>query len=261
MRIRYFAGLVLAIGIILTSCKSKVSSQDASKDALLVLIDKTISSAPNEARQGIFTENTAKAISSILQNPGDMVQGHFIQQNTAGATAFLRSKPVPIYEAPKIGGGKSIKDAEFRHKSKLNLLRGACNIKLREAVEESNTGSTSLYTDLWGILEVATRAFKQDAYDTKTIHILSDMQESMTGAGRRDFHKTPIQSKSEAIAFAKSDAKTLQQLLDVDPAVLAGTRVVIFPPYDALEASDFALNRYYWEALFEAFGISDVQVK
>lgn len=261
MRIRPFDVLLLAIGMVILSCNSKMNSQDEENDILLILIDKTISAVSNKVRQDIFTNHTTEAVLSTLQNPGDKVQGNYIHQNTSGSTAFLFSTPIPKFEAPETGGGMTLNDAKQKYESQLKTLGGVCNKKLREAVEESNTRSTRLYTDLWGILEVATRAFKQEAYDTKTIHILSDMQESMLGAGRRDFHATPIQSRSEAIAFAKSDAKTLQQLLDVDPAVLAGTRVVIFPPFDALEASGFKLNRYYWEALFKAFGISDVQVK
>jgi hypothetical protein len=261
MRIKSFAGFLLAIGLVWIGCGSEEVPQVSPKDALLIFVDKTISSTPNEARQEAFTDQTVQTVKNTLQGPGDIVQGNFIQGNTVGSTAFLRSDPVPAFEPPTKGGGKSQKDAEIKHKKTILELQGVCNKKLRAAIKESNPTKTSLYTDLWGILEVATRAFKQEAYDTKTIHILSDMQESMEGPGRRDFHKNPIQSKSEAIAFAKSDAQTLQQLLDVDPAVLAGTRVVIFPPFDALEASDFALNRYYWEALFKAFGISDVQVK
>lgn len=66
MRIRYFVGLVLVIGIILIFCKLKVSLQDVLKDVLLVLIDKIISSVLNEVWQGIFIENMVKVISSIF---------------------------------------------------------------------------------------------------------------------------------------------------------------------------------------------------
>lgn len=261
MRIRPFDVLLLAIGMVVLSCNSKMNSQDEENDILLILIDKTISTVSNKVRQDIFTNHTTEAVLSTLQNPGDKVQGIYIHQNTSGSTAFLFSTPIPKFEAPETGGGMTLNDAKQKYESQLKTLGGVCNKKLREAVEESNTTSTRLYTDLWSILEVATRAFKQEAYDTKTIHILSDMQESMPGAGRRDFHKTPIQSKAEAEAFAKTDAKTIQQKLDVDADILAGTKVVIFPPYDALEASDFKLNRYYWEALFEAFGIEEIVVK
>lgn len=262
--IKYFTGLLGAAALLLTSCPdggAPAVIPGPSKDALLILIDKTISSAPDAERQEVFRRGSAQAVLTTLQNPGDVVQGHFIQQNTAGATAFLQSEPVPVFKAPERGGGKSLKDAERRYKAKLQTIQGICNKKLREAVQETNNTKTRLYTDLWGILEVGSRTFSRASYDTKTIHILSDLEESMRGEGRRDFHNKPITSKSEAIAFAKADAQTLQEVLDIDPTVLAGTKVVVYPPFNALEASGFALNRYYWEALFEAFGITEVVVK
>lgn len=261
MRIKLFAGFLLAIGLVWIGCGSEEVPQVSPKDALLIFVDKTISSTPKEAQQTAFVEQTVQAVKNTLQSSGDIVQGNFIQGNTVGSTAFLRSNPVPAFERPTKGGGKSQKDAEIKHKTKILGLQGVCNKKLRESIQETNSTSTSLYTDLWGILEVATRVFKQGDYDTKTIHILSDMEESMNGEGRRDFHKTPISSKAEAEAFAKADVETIMKLLNVDPEVLAGTKVVVFSPYDAMEDSNFANNRYYWTALFEAFGIEKVLVK
>ena len=262
MKTKTLAGLTLLFALCFTACGESETTQNtnkvASKDALLILIDKTISSAPPEARQQEFLDHTVRQVVETLQNPGDCVRGHFIQENTTGSTAFLRSPEIPAYEAPQGGGGKSIKEAELKYRSKLDGLRGQCNRQLREGAALVNTTGTQLHTDLWGVLELASKMFSESAYQSKQIIILSDMEESMPGEGRRDFYSRPIASKEEAEAFAEADAPTLLRLFDIDPQVLAGAEVTIFSPFDALEDSDFALNRYYWESLLEAFGVTDV---
>ncbi|MCB0580632.1 MAG: hypothetical protein KDD10_15135 [Phaeodactylibacter sp.] len=91
--------------------------------------------------------------------------------------------------------------------------------------------------------------------------ILSDMVESGKGPGRRDFHANPIQDKAEALAFAAVDAKTIASIYAIAPAALQGCAVEIRTPYQSLEASHIQMNRYYWEALFGAFGVREVRFR
>jgi len=263
MKTKTFAGLVLLFALCCIACggNGTVSKAEAPKDALLILIDKTTSSAPPEARQQAFLNHTAEKVIETLQDPGDCVRGHFIQENTTGSTAFLRSPKIPAYETPQRGGGKTQKEAERKYQFRLDGLRGQCNKQLREGADLINTTDTRLQTDLWGILEIASRFFSEADYQNKQIIILSDLEESMPGKDRRDFHAQPIQSKAQAEAFAKADVDTIHQLLDIDKNVLKGAVVTVFQPFDPLEDSDFELNRYYWEALFEEFGVTEVQVK
>jgi len=269
MKTKTFAGLVLLLALCFTACggvettsdTTEAAETEATKDALLILIDKTISSTPPEARQQAFLNHTARKVVETLQNPGDCVRGHFIQENTTGSTAFLRSPKIPAYEAPQRGGGKTQKEAERKYQSRLDGLRGQCNKQLREGAGLINTTGTRLQTDLWGILEVASRFFSEADYQNKQIIILSDLEESMPGKDRRDFHAQPIQSKSQAEAFAKADVDIIRQLLDIDENVLKGAVVTVFQSFGPLGDSDFKLNRYYWETLFEEFGVTEVHVK
>ena len=79
--------------------------------------------------------------------------------------------------------------------------------------------------------------------------------------GRRDFHAEPISDQTEALKLAKADAKAIPKIYKINPSALQGIEVNIWTPYKALEASEMQATRYYWEALFKAFGLGRVEVR
>lgn len=258
--------LLLLAGLLVASCNNRKEipneAEAASNTYLLILIDKTLSTKPDTKKVEEFRKTVSKAIVDALQKKGDQVQAHFIHGQTAGAPFFLRESVDKDFVPPKGVGGQDIAEAEEDYMQELRSLRGRCNKGFREALAQENLHDTRLQTDLWGSFELMSRFFEgAPAGARKQVFLLSDMMESSKGAGRRDFHETPIADQSEALALAKADVKAIPKIYKINPSALQGIEIDIWTPYKALEASEMQATRYYWEALFEAYGLGKVGVR
>lgn len=257
---------LLLAGMLLTSCNPDGEHQSEVKSGsntyLLILIDKTLSTKPNAQKLEEFRKAVTQAVVEALQKKGDQVQAHFIHGQTAGSPFFLRESVDKDYVPPKGVGGQTIAEAEEEYMQKLQLLRGRCNQGFRAALAQENLHNTRLQTDLWGSFELMSRFFEDaPAGARKQVFLFSDMMESSKEEGRRDFHAEPISDKSEALALAKADAKAIPKIYKINPSALQGIEVSIWTPYQSLEASEMQATRYYWEALFEAYGLGRVEVR
>lgn len=87
------------------------------------------------------------------------------------------------------------------------------------------------------------------------------MVESMRGAARRDLHQTPIRTKAEAEQFAQTDVQWIREHLAIDSASLSAVKIDIWFTASSQGPGNQEYIRYYWEALFEEMGITDVYFK
>lgn len=251
------------IFVTLFQCKKQTTTESNTLTITkqsLVLIDKTLSSKIDASiikqHEGIILKTMGR--DRFSQN-GDQLAGYFIHANTLSNPPFI-SKTIDVEVPDTLNmGGRTKKNALNQYTSSIRSLQRVSINALREGINAFNEESTNQQTDLWAIFELMSGYFDNNASDDdRFVIIMSDMKESMKGEGRRDFHATPISSKAEAEAFAKTDAQWIQDNSRVNIDHLKGIKINILPPLTPTEKSNFQNLRYYWDALFSEMGIEEV---
>ncbi|HEX2092817.1 MAG TPA: hypothetical protein VHG28_10460 [Longimicrobiaceae bacterium] len=116
-------------------------------------------------------------------------------------------------------------------------------------------------TDLLGTLEVASDELANAPPNAeKRIFYLSDMFESMYGAGRRDFDMNPPTSLQVAADWARQDSAAVLTNMRINPDHLRGASVRIYSrPWGNREGSEYV--REYWHVMFSLVGIPRERVQ
>ena len=116
-------------------------------------------------------------------------------------------------------------------------------------------------TDLWGVLEVASRAFQRSPEGSvREVYIVSDLLECMAGPDRRCMEQVPPRDRQEAEAWARTDAETIQRLLEVRPDRLRdATYHLVSSPFGLREKT--TTMPYYWKALLGALGVPEERIQ
>ena len=214
-------------------------------------IDKSLSNQPTGANSEAYAsyERTIReAITGNVHQKGDRVSVYFVHDNTAKARALSLTARTPL---PDLEGASPTDRDAAQTDYELQLTREQASLQRQvlAKLDQPNPGLSNQHTDLWGSLDVLTHA--NESGRTVRAYYLSDMVESMTGSGRRDFHKAPPATTAQADEWAKTDAKLLGQQYPIgSPAI----RLVLpFSATASAKENKPTITRY-WHTLFDALG-------
>jgi hypothetical protein len=246
------------------SSESEVQLEKAANNHVVIFVDKSISVNFDKIYQNNgFEEKMRKFLVNKLENNGDKVAIYLVHENTVGTSAVQQinlSISNTLIKQINEGGPLDQSNAksrirDLRRKSIENVMA-----TLKTEVEKDNKNPIAYHTDLWGSMEVAARHFKDvPVLDHKYIVYISDMVESSKGPNRRDFHKNKLQSKEEAEAFSKADIGNITSLYKVPEGKLKNAEVLVLFATDNNVINQNKQLRYYWEGIFEGFGMRDVR--
>ena len=250
---RHYFSLLLLLAVACSTDKKERTQPEANEPSYTVFfIDKSLSNNSLAEARDVYERVIREAITENVQQKGDKVVVYFVHDNTAKARALSLTARTPQPDAE----GASPTDREAAQTDyELQLAREHATLQRQvlAKLDQPNTNRSNQYTDLWGSLDVLARA--DESGRAVRAYYLSDMVESMTGPGRRDFHKTPPASNPQADEWAKTDAKMLgTQYAIGSPAV----RLVLpFAATASAKENNPAVTRY-WHTLFEELGAAEV---
>lgn len=224
----------------------------APNTASVVFFDKSLSVNTADAfvRQK-YQQALTKLISENIRQKGDRLDVYFIHDNTAKGKALER---VTQSEKEDVSSANQT-DAEAAQTSFEVSLQKEQQRFLREAYTQMvtpNASRSNRYTDIQASLPILDRLAEQGLQ--VRAYYFSDMVESMTGSGRRDFHTTPPRTADQAQTWAKQDAERLKNNL----THLADVEAFLVLPF-APTASSKVNNPHvtgYWETLFRELGVN-----
>ena len=245
--------LVSAITALLYSCGGE-SDKETAKTLpdgpvyTLVFLDKTQSVNVNKA---YVNEKYRQALTDIMEknmkNKGDKLEVYFIHENTSKARAMsvmIRSERDDMSAA----NATDKEGIETAFSLSLQREKGIFLRQLLLKLNQQNTGSSNLSTDIWASLPVIAKA-NESGSDVK-VYYFSDMIESVKGGDRRDFHTHPPKDDSQAESEAKLDSKKL------DKYTIGTPQVTIVSPFEPTASSkeNNPHVTHYWQTLFQELG-------
>lgn len=219
----------------------------------LIFLDKTRSVNINKA---FVAQKYQQAITDIVEQnvrqKGDRLDVYFIHENTSKARALnvtVRSEMDDVSAASPTD--RETAETEFA----MSLTREKTQIRQRvlQQLVAQNSGTSNRETDIWASLPVIAKANETGA--TVKVYYLSDMIESVKGAGRRDFQVTPPKDNAQAEQWAKADAKQLKKYQIGSPDI---TMILPFEPNASVKENNPAITQY-WQTLFSELGVGTVE--
>ncbi|MCK8491648.1 hypothetical protein M0L20_07265 [Spirosoma sp. RP8] len=218
----------------------------------LIFLDKTRSVNINKA---FVAQKYQQAITDLIEQnirqKGDRLEVYFIHENTSKARALnltVRSELEDVSAASATD--REAAETEFS----LSLSREKAQIRQRvlQQLVAQNSGSSNQETDIWASLPVIAKANETGA--TVKVYYLSDMIESVKGAGRRDFQVKPPKDNAQADEWAKADAEQLKRYTLGSPDI---TMILPFEPSASVKENNPAVTQY-WQTLFSELGVGTV---
>lgn len=226
--------------------------------ALAVFIDRSASAAADEATRALFSTTVRKAVNETIACEGDAVLTFLVHRETdgkAGADRFVSRVENTDLTEKSSGGARSARSAYRQQiaRERRNALRRTLHV----ADEATIASELRMHTDLLGMLPVVAEELPPGAADERRVLILSDLNESMSGPGRRDFDRRPPTSREEAEAWAAEDVAFVTREYRVAQDALAGVELV--PVLGSLaNKPSFSTVKAYWETLWTAFGATEI---
>ncbi len=214
-------------------------------------IDKSLSNQSGKANSeshATYERTVRGAITDNIHQKGDRVVVYFIHDNTAKARALLLTARTPLPDLE--GASPTDRDAtQTDYELQLTHEQATIQRQVLAKLDQPNPGLSNQHTDLWGSLDVLAQA--NESGRTVRAYYLSDMVESMTSPGRRDFHKAPPASTAQADEWAKTDAKLLGEQYTIGTPSI---RLVLpFSATASAKENKPTITRY-WHTLFAALG-------
>ena len=218
----------------------------------LFFIDKSLSNTSLSEARSVYERVIREAITENVHQKGDKVVVYFVHDNTAKARALSLTARTQLPDSE----GASPTDREAAQTDyELQLAREQATLQRQvlAKLDQANTSLSNQHTDLWGSLDVLARA--DESGRQVRGYYLSDMIESMSGPGRRDFHKIPPASNAQADEWAKTDAKTLGTQYAIGSPTI---RLVLpFAATASAKENNPTITRY-WHTLLETMGAQEV---
>ncbi len=259
-RISLVALLVAPIFLILTACdgdegeggKDLKNSLSDRNTHTLIFIDKSASVQVDEETAHQQESALLKLLHEAVQGKGDRLDGYHIHSNT-GDQPFKKHVCQAFLPDTASMDHISKLQAKQTFQGALSNERQTLKKELTEVWKSSSEGrSVAQSTNIWPILEVMTRFFPDSSSGDKCqVVIFSDMIHA-DGKGT-DLRK--LKNREDAETAARNHAQQLRQSLKIDEQRLHNVAVHIGFPSGAMEASRNQLMKYYWEALFNEFGM------
>lgn len=219
----------------------------------IVFMDKTQSVNVNKV---FVAQKYQQVLSDLIEQnihqKGDKLEVYFIHENTAKAKALS----VVCRTEKEDTESMNATDREGAQTNFELMLDREKMMMLRQAMSKlnmQNVSGSQRFTDIWASLGVIAKAAETGA-EVKA-YFLSDMIESMRGAGRRDFHSNPPKSNAEAESWAKTDAQTLKQY------ALGSADIKLVLPFEPTSSTheNNPTITVYWTTLFQELGAMGVE--
>ncbi|GAA4456243.1 hypothetical protein GCM10023189_25150 [Nibrella saemangeumensis] len=253
---KFLAGYVLFL--FLTGCSSD-SAQEAggltspsAPTYTLIFVDKSQSVSTNKA---YIDQKYRQAVTAIIddniKNKGDKLEVYFIHENTAKGRALTLTTRTEMEDISH-ANATDREAAQTAFDLSLQRERTTMRQQVLSKLAQQNTNTSNQQTDIWASLPVIAKAGESGA--TVRVYYLSDMVESMKGAGRRDFHTNPPKDNSQAELWAKADAGQLKRYTLGSPDI---TMILPFEPDASVKENNPAVTQY-WQTLFSELGVSTV---
>ena len=243
--------LLTIITFVFSACGSEKETTKTLPDApvyTLVFLDKTQSVNVNKQYVNEkYRQTLTDIVENNMKNKGDRLEVYFIHENTSKARALsvmIRT------EKDDLEGANATDKETIETTFQLSLQREK-SIFLRQLLtklNQTNTGSSNLSTDIWASLPVIAKASESGA-EVK-VYYFRDMIEIVKGADRRDLHIKPPNDDAQAEEEAKSDYKSLKQYAIGTPQV---TIVSPFEPTASSKENNPHVT-HYWQTLFQELG-------
>ena len=253
MKYRFLRNLIFisTFALVFSACGSEKEATKTLPDApvyTVVFLDKTQSVNINKQ---YVNEKYRRALTEIVENnmknKGDKLEVYFIHENTSKARAM---SVMVRTEKDNLEGANATDKETIETAFQLSLQREKRIFltQLLTKLNQTNTGSSNLSTDIWASLPVIAKASESGA-EVK-VYYFSDMIESVKGVDRRDFHLRPPHNDTEAEEEAKTDYKNLKQYAIGTP------QVTIVSPFEATASSkeNNPHITHYWQTLFQELG-------
>ncbi|MFD2572386.1 hypothetical protein ACFSUS_17230 [Spirosoma soli] len=239
----------------LFSCSSEKEkpAQTDEPTYTLIFIDKTRSVNVNKAFVGQkYQQAIADIVDQNIRQKGDRLDVYFIHENTSKARALNVTARTEMEDV----SAASPTDREAAE-TEFSLALGREKAQIRQRVLQQlvaqNSGASNQETDIWASLPVIAKANESGA--TVKVYYLSDMIESVKGAGRRDFQVKPPKDNAQAEEWAKTDAEPLKRYTLGSPEI---TLILPFEPNASVKENNPAVTQY-WQTLFSELGVGTVE--
>lgn len=214
----------------------------------LVFLDKTQSVNVNQNFvQAKYRQQLNELVVNNMKNKGDKLEVYFIHENTSKAKALS----LTVHSEKEGLENANATDREAIETAFQMALQREQGIFLRQALaklNQQNTGASNQATDIWASLPILAKAAEGGAQ--VRVYYFSDMIESVKGADRRDFHHLPPANDAQAEAWAKADARRMEQYAIGTPEV---TVVSPFEPTASIKENNPHVT-HYWQILFQELG-------
>ncbi len=245
----------LSFLISLSSCFSETEKKHVADSPVytLIFMDKTQSVNVNKAFVAQkYQQLLADIVEQNIKQKGDKLEVYFIHENTQKAKALSVTCRTEMDNTSSMNatdreGAQTTFDLML-DREKMVLLR-----QVTSKLAMQNTDNSQRFTDIWASLPVMAKAAETGA-EVKA-YFLSDMIESMRGAGRRDFHSHAPKDNNEATNWAKTDAKNLKQ------HALGSTDIKLalpFEPTSSTQENNPTITTY-WTVLLQELGAMGVE--
>jgi len=233
----------------------------AGADTRVVVIfwDQSTSAMANQSAAAVFADSLNNLVATALKCPGSRVAGFLVHARTRGKAHRVRegnTLKLPPTSGPR---NKVVRDS-LRYEMELGKLIEQTREHLAALIQSTSLPpELAAQTDLLGTFEVLSEELA-DAPDhaVKQVYYFSDMYESMTGPGRRDFDRRPPRDFSEAEAWARADADYVRKNTSVVPSRFADVEVRVLTEGLGNRADADQVRRY-WEVLFAELGFRRVR--
>lgn len=228
----------------------------AAHEQTLVFVDASASVNASGRTLQLFEDSLRWLAEARMDEPGDRLSVFPVHEETTSKVGRWKTKTdvtVPEWKEFK----QDRRTARIQYHGRIGRFVDTTASRAIRHLHRLRTGSRfKQWTDLWGTLQVISEEADTSAASVR-VYYLSDMFESMPGAGRRDFDEAPPTTKAEAETWAERDAKQIADLIKVRPTTLANVDVRVLPGGLATKERADAV-KYYWERLFREMGVSGI---
>lgn len=192
---------------------------------------------------------------------GCKITGYYIHDATLGGTPFLEQE-IDV-KCPETGPNVGVMDSADNieaYNNKIDSEKENALNTLRRGFLTINDENTFAGTDIWSTFELMSRFFKDSSAESKkVVFYVSDMKESTKNPNGRNFDRKLPKDQHEAQKWALVDADKIRKAYKINQVALQGVSVYLLFPEAQLTATNRAQMRYYWESLFGALGITEVE--
>lgn len=249
----FLIGSLLSLGLM--GCPTDpIPVCEPGQNQAIVFFDRSASARGTAQSNEDFRDAVQALVDESLVCQDDRASAYLLFANTG--TAFYKHYVVqtPAVDLNKVDEIDRDRAQSRWERGMAEERRAAAGLFVTLEQEANVPSAATMHTDIHESLRLIHEAFEQSPTSTtKRVLYLSDMHESMSGEGRRDFDARPPSSREEARAWAETDAARLveQEILperaleDVEVRVVRST-LGINPKAGVV--------RDYWEHLFELLG-------